>query len=108
MERLTLEHRRIPVGEWIMVTGASGYIASHIVDILLQEGYKVRGTVRSYEEAPWLQGYFTTRYGEDRFEIAVVADLTDAAGFERAAAGMSGIVHSVCPLEEPTRTISSA
>ena len=45
-------NRRIPTGEWVMVTGANGYIASHIVDILLQEGYNVRGTVRSHEEAP--------------------------------------------------------
>ena len=31
----------------VLVTGASGYIATHIVRILLEEGYRVRGTVRS-------------------------------------------------------------
>ena len=30
----------------ILVTGASGYIATHIVQQLLEEGYHVRGTVR--------------------------------------------------------------
>ena len=30
----------------ICVTGASGFIATHIVEQLLQEGYKVNGTVR--------------------------------------------------------------
>ena len=29
------------------MTGASGYIATHIVQQLQQAGYKVRGTVRS-------------------------------------------------------------
>lgn len=29
------------------MTGASGYIASHLVRLLLSKGYRVRGTVRS-------------------------------------------------------------
>lgn len=31
----------------VLVTGASGYIATHIVQQLQEAGYKVRGTVRS-------------------------------------------------------------
>lgn len=31
----------------VLVTGASGYVALHCVQQLLQHGYKVRGTVRS-------------------------------------------------------------
>jgi nucleoside-diphosphate-sugar epimerase len=31
----------------ILVTGASGYVASHIIKILLENGHNVRGTVRS-------------------------------------------------------------
>ncbi|KAJ9606741.1 hypothetical protein H2200_008750 [Cladophialophora chaetospira] len=94
MGRLILANRRIPKGEWVLVTGANGYIASHIVDVLLCEGYKIRGTLRSHEEAPWLEPYFTDKYGVGNFEIAIVTDLTDATGFERAAANMSGIIHS--------------
>ena len=30
-----------------LVTGASGFLASHIVQQLLQDGHKVRGSVRS-------------------------------------------------------------
>jgi len=33
----------------ILVTGASGFIASHIVQQLLEGGYRVRGTVRDPE-----------------------------------------------------------
>ena len=35
--------------ERVLVTGASGYIASHIVRLLLEKGYCVRGTVRSLQ-----------------------------------------------------------
>lgn len=31
----------------VLVTGVSGYVASHVADQLLKAGYKVRGTVRS-------------------------------------------------------------
>lgn len=30
----------------MVVTGATGYIASHIVRVLLEQGFKVRATVR--------------------------------------------------------------
>ena len=31
----------------VLVTGASGYIATHVIKQLQEAGYKVRGTVRS-------------------------------------------------------------
>lgn len=31
----------------VLVTGASGYIASHIIKLLLDHGYLIRGTVRN-------------------------------------------------------------
>jgi uncharacterized protein YbjT (DUF2867 family) len=31
----------------VLVTGASGFIAGSVVQLLLERGYKVRGTVRS-------------------------------------------------------------
>lgn len=33
------------------MTGASGYIAGHVVKLLQEEGYIVRGTVRSLKNA---------------------------------------------------------
>lgn len=34
----------------VLVTGASGYIAGHVVKLLLESGYAVRGTVRSLKD----------------------------------------------------------
>lgn len=39
---LTSINKEIPV----IVTGANGYLASHIIKLLLESGYKVKGTIR--------------------------------------------------------------
>ena len=31
----------------VFVTGAAGYIAGHVIDLLLKRGYVVKGSVRS-------------------------------------------------------------
>lgn len=36
--------------EIVLVTGAGGYIAAHIIKQLLELGYKVRGTLRSIKD----------------------------------------------------------
>lgn len=86
--------RRIAKGDWVLVTGANGYIGSHVVDVLLQEGYNVRGSVRA--EKPWLNKLFDERHGKGRFETAIVSSLNDEAAFDEAVKGVAGIVHVVC------------
>ena len=44
-------YRNPLISSGVLVTGASGYIASHVVHLLLTKGYKVRGTVRSLNNA---------------------------------------------------------
>ena len=34
----------------MLVTGASGYLACHVVSLLQKEGHRVRGTVRSLDK----------------------------------------------------------
>jgi uncharacterized protein YbjT (DUF2867 family) len=79
----------------VLVTGANGYIGSTIVDILLQAGYYVRGTVRS--EKPWLQALFDNKYGAGRFHMVVVNNLGVQANFELAMEGVEGVLHVVSP-----------
>lgn len=83
----------IPPGSKILVTGANGYIASHVCDILLELGYNVRGTVRS--EKPWLNKFFECKYGVDQFETVTVPSLASEDTWKEIVSGVSGIAHIV-------------
>lgn len=84
----------LPQGSLILVTGANGYIASHVIDILLDLGYNVRGTVRSPK--PWLDKLFEETYGKGRFESVIAARFEQDGVFDKAVKGVDGVVHVVC------------
>ncbi|TCD46971.1 SDR family oxidoreductase [Chlorobium sp. N1] len=78
----------------ICVTGASGYIASHITGQLLASGYRVRGTVRrSPGDYPWLTGLPGAR---ERLEL-VTADLLREGSFGHAVEGCRHVMHTASP-----------
>lgn len=58
----------------VLVTGANGFIAVWVVKSLLDQGYSVRGTVRSASKSKHLQELFS-KYG-DKLEVVVVPDIT--------------------------------
>ena len=58
----------------VLVTGANGFIAVWVVQNLLEQGFSVRGTVRSESKASHLRELFKS-YG-DKFETAIVQDIT--------------------------------
>ena len=60
--------------EKVLVTGANGYIATWLIRTLLEQGYAVRGTVRSVEKGEHLQEQFSS--WRERFEWVIVPDIT--------------------------------
>ena len=60
----------------VLVTGATGYIAGWVIRTLLEQGYSVRGTVRSMAKGDPIKKTFE-EYG-DKLEFAVVDDMTKA------------------------------
>ena len=84
----------IEKGSLVLVTGVSGYIASHIVDQFLEAGYNVRGTVRSLDKIDWQFKLFDEKYGKGRFEAVEVPDMTADNAFDEAVKGVSGICHT--------------
>jgi len=90
---MTTERYTLPPGSRILVTGANGYIASHVVNELLSLGYVVRGTVRSPK--PWLNEYFEQRYGRNVFETAIMTSFEDRDAIGHVLDGVDGVAHLV-------------
>lgn len=70
------------VASQVLVTGANGFLGSHIIDQFLSEGYKVRGTVRNVEKCKWLQQYFDSKYGHGLLSLVQVEDFTKEHCFD--------------------------
>lgn len=83
----------------VCVTGASGFIASHIVRQLLEAGYRVRGTVRdaSPEAVAERYRFLTELPGADERLDLVSADLMEPESFSDAVAGCEHVLHTASP-----------
>jgi len=87
----------------VLVTGASGFIAIHCIIQLLEQGYHVRGTLRSMNREGELHktlARFVQAY--DRLTL-VKADLLEDTGWAEAVRGCDFVLHvaSPFPLETP-------
>jgi uncharacterized protein YbjT (DUF2867 family) len=77
----------------VLVTGANGYIASHVANELLKLGYRVKGTVR--EPKPWLDKMFNDRYGPNRYASAVLHSYDNVGKIRDILEGVEAIIHLV-------------
>lgn len=91
----------------VLVTGASGYIAKHIVLNLLQAGYRVRGSVRSMSRAQEVRDairpHLENTLDLDEVLSFVELDLTRDAGWNTALQDVDVLMHTASPfpLEGP-------
>ena len=83
----------IPPDSLILVTGANGFIGSHICNQLLKAGYRVRGTARDASKTKWLHEIFDKQYGSHRFESVIVDEMAKEGAFDAACKGVKGVCH---------------
>jgi nucleoside-diphosphate-sugar epimerase len=85
----------------VLVTGGSGFIASHVIVQLLAAGYRVRTTVRHLGREPDVRAL--VKEGgidpEDRLSFAR-ADLLDDTGWAEAVSGCEHVLHVASPFPE--------
>jgi NAD dependent epimerase/dehydratase len=76
----------------VLVTGADGFIGSHLVERLLQTGYRVRAFVlyNSFNSWGWLEGISTDL--KERLEV-VAGDIRDPYFVNKAVEGVDTIFH---------------
>lgn len=86
------------VTEIVLVTGGTGFIAGHCIVELLQRGFDVRTSVRSLGKESALRASIVAAGASVERLTAVVADLTDDAGWDAAVAGCDYVLHVASPL----------
>lgn len=85
-----IDQPAIPKGSTVLITGANGFIGSHIADQFLKYGYKVRGTTRDPKKNAWIQNLFDRKYGNGQFDLAAVADMEAEDAFNEVVKGNFG------------------
>ncbi|RFU81797.1 nad dependent epimerase dehydratase [Trichoderma arundinaceum] len=88
-----------PSEQTLLVTGANGYVALHIIKQALERGYNVRGTVRSVSSAGKVRSTFAD-YGS-QFSVAIVPGLDKKELYEPAFADtpkpVTGVINVAAP-----------
>ncbi len=84
------------VSQTICVTGATGYLAGHVIVQLLERGHRVRGTMRSAKDTKRVQHLLDAakRLSLPQDHLAFFsADLTQPNSFDEAVQGCDGVIH---------------
>tara|TARA_R110000764_G_scaffold37214_2_gene82927 strand:+ start:1881 stop:2903 length:1023 start_codon:yes stop_codon:yes gene_type:complete len=81
----------------VLVTGATGFIAGHVILQLLDAGHEVRGTARSASSAAKLNKTLSKYAGRPIAIELVAANLERDDGWAEAVAGMDFVQHVASP-----------
>jgi len=91
----------------VLLTGGSGFIAAHILDILLQHGHSVVTTVRSKDKAKMIAENHK-QYGKDVLDFAIVEDIAQPDAFENAVISdppFEAVIHTASPFHFNTTDV---
>ncbi|KAL5708072.1 Coumarine and phenylpropanoid biosynthesis [Ranunculus cassubicifolius] len=86
----------LEVEKVVCVTGASGYIASWIVKLLLERGYTVKASVRDPEDPAKTQHLLELPGANERLHW-FKANLLDEGAFDSILDGCIGVFHTASP-----------
>ncbi|XP_010551271.1 PREDICTED: tetraketide alpha-pyrone reductase 2 [Tarenaya hassleriana] len=89
-----------------LVTGGTGFIASHIVKSLLELGHIVRTTVRDPGDEGKVGFLKELKGAKERLKI-LKADLTVEGSFDEAVDGVDGVFHTASPVLAPHDNIQA-
>ncbi|MFN4025702.1 MAG: SDR family oxidoreductase [Hyphomonas sp.] len=82
----------------VLVTGATGFIAGHVIHQLLEAGHEVTGTARSVSRAGPLNQALSAYAGRPVSIPIHAADLSSDKGWEEAVRGVDFVQHIASPI----------
>ncbi|MBI1361644.1 MAG: NAD-dependent epimerase/dehydratase family protein [Alphaproteobacteria bacterium] len=85
------------MGERVLVTGASGFVAQHVILQLLDKGYEVCGTLRSLKRADEVRGILAKHDPRASSLEFIEADLGADPGWASAVEGCTYVQHVASP-----------
>jgi nucleoside-diphosphate-sugar epimerase len=85
-------------GSIVAVTGANGFIGSHICKKLLEDGFVVRAVVRDPADASKVNHLLSLPDAASRLQC-VKGDLMQLGGYDDAFAGAAAVVHTAAVVE---------
>jgi len=103
--------RASPPDRPVLVTGGSGFVASHVVRRLLTGGYAVRASVRDLTRADKVEPLRRLAAGTTGTLDLFEADLLDEGAFDAAMAGCRYVFHVASPfllpeqIDDPRRDV---
>ena len=83
----------------VLLTGGSGFVASHVLDILLAHKHSVVTTVRSQEKADGIKKAYPN-VSKDQLDFAIVPDVEPAGAFDEAIVSdppFEAVIHTASP-----------
>ncbi|GAB2277035.1 hypothetical protein Dimus_011743 [Dionaea muscipula] len=83
-------------GKVVCVTGASGYIASWLVKLLLQRGYTVKASVRDPNDRKKTEHLLALDGAKERLHL-FKANLLEEGAFDSGVEGCEGVFHTASP-----------
>lgn len=83
----------------VLLTGANGYVGSHILSVLLSKGLSVRSVVRSQAKVEQMRADFPN-YTDSQLDFALVPDITAPGAYEKAVLSnppFDTVIHTASP-----------
>ncbi|KAJ4250180.1 Glycine-rich RNA-binding protein 2, mitochondrial [Fusarium torreyae] len=83
----------------ILLTGGSGFIATHILKLLLERDHSVVTTVRNHAKAESIKKVYPD-LGHERLDFAIVPDIANASAFDEAVVSdppFEAVIHTASP-----------
>ncbi len=88
----------------VLVTGATGFVALHVIGQMIEKSYSVIGTVRSQAKADKLYKQFKERFGDDvDLELVIVQDIAAENAFDnlfKTHKDIGAVLHTASPFSE--------